>query len=34
MLQHLHDNGEGQSDHSAISHFYEELAGIEIRPGK
>ncbi len=34
MLQHLHDNGEGQSDHSAIAHFYEELAGIEIRPGK
>ncbi len=31
MLQHLHDNGEGQSDHSAIAHFYEKLAGIEIR---
>lgn len=32
MLQHLHDEGEGQCDHSAIAHFYEKLAGIEIRP--
>ena len=31
MLQSLHENGEGQSDHSAIAHFYEKLAGIEIR---
>lgn len=32
MLQYLHDNGEGQNDHSAIAHYYEKLAGIEIRP--
>jgi 2-hydroxy-3-oxopropionate reductase len=34
MLQHLHDSGEGQNDHSAIAHYYEKLAGIEMRPGK
>lgn len=32
MLQFLHENGEGQSDHSAIAHYYEKLAGVEIRP--
>ena len=32
MLQYLHENGEGQSDHSAIAHYYEQLAGVEIRP--
>lgn len=32
MLKFLHDNGEGQNDHSAIAHYYEKLAGIEIRP--
>lgn len=32
MLQSLHDSGEGQNDHSAIAHYYEKLAGVEIRP--
>lgn len=32
MLQWLRANGEGQSDHSAIAHYYEKLAGVEIRP--
>ncbi len=32
MLQYLHDNGEGGSDHSAIAHYYEKIAGVEIRP--
>jgi 2-hydroxy-3-oxopropionate reductase len=32
MLLWLRENGEGQSDHSAIAHYYEKLAGVEIRP--
>jgi 2-hydroxy-3-oxopropionate reductase len=31
MLQILHSDGEGQSDHSAIMKYYEKLAGIEVR---
>lgn len=30
ILQWLHSQGEGGSDHSAIAKFYENLAGIEI----
>ena len=32
MMIKLHDKGEGQSDHSALALYYEELAGIKIRP--
>ena len=31
MLQHLHSNGYGQEDHSAIVRFYEKLTDTEIR---
>jgi 2-hydroxy-3-oxopropionate reductase len=31
MLQRLHADGDGQSDHSAIARFYERLADEEIR---
>lgn len=31
ILISLHDAGEGQNDHSAIAHYYERLAGIQIR---
>lgn len=30
ILQWLHNNGEGQHDHSCIAHYYEHLTGIEI----
>lgn len=30
ILQWLHNNGCGQSDHSAIAKYYEKLTGIEI----
>lgn len=30
VMQYLHNNGEGSSDHSAIAHYYEKLAGIKI----
>ena len=30
VLQWLHNNGEGQHDHSCIAHYYEKLTGIEI----
>lgn len=30
MLQTLHSDGEGQSDHSAIMKFYEKVAGIKV----
>ncbi len=33
MMKKLHHQGEGQSDHSALALYYEELAGIKIRPG-
>ncbi|MCD8196002.1 MAG: 2-hydroxy-3-oxopropionate reductase [Lachnospiraceae bacterium] len=31
MLQWLHNNGEGSSDHSAILKFYENITGTEVR---
>jgi len=31
MLQTLHSDGEGQSDHSAIMKYYEKVAGIKVR---
>lgn len=31
MLQWLHNNGEGQSDHSAILKYYEKITGVEVR---
>ena len=31
VLQQLHADGEGQSDHSAIARFYEKLAGDTLR---
>ncbi len=31
MLQWLHNNGEGSSDHSAILKFYEHITGTEVR---
>lgn len=31
MLQNLHADGHGQSDHSAIARYYEKLTGTEIR---
>jgi len=34
MLVQLHDQGKGQSDHSAIAQVYEALAGIKLRPGQ
>ena len=30
VLQWLHNQGEGQHDHSCIAHYYEALTGIEI----
>ncbi|UWP69778.1 2-hydroxy-3-oxopropionate reductase [Subdoligranulum variabile] len=30
VLQWLHNNGEGQHDHSCIAHYYEKLTGIQI----
>ena len=30
VLQWLHNQGEGQHDHSCIAHYYEKLTGIEI----
>lgn len=30
VLQFLHNNGDGNSDHSAIAHYYEKLTGITI----
>jgi 2-hydroxy-3-oxopropionate reductase len=30
VMQYLHHNGDGNSDHSAIAHYYERLAGIKI----
>ena len=30
VLQWLHNNGEGQHDHSCIAHYYEKLTGIKI----
>lgn len=30
VLQWLHNQGEGQNDHSCIAHYYEKLAGILI----
>ena len=30
MLRNLHQNGEGQSDHSALVKFYEKLANTEV----
>ena len=30
VLQWLHNNGEGQHDHSCIAHYYEKLTGIRI----
>ena len=34
ILQWLHNNGEGQSDHSAILKFYEKITGVEVRREK
>lgn len=31
MLQWLHNNDEGQSDHSAIVKFYEKITDVEVR---
>ena len=31
MLQTLHADGEGQSDHSAIMKWYEKVSGTEVR---
>lgn len=31
MLQWLHNNGEGASDHSAILKYYERITGVEVR---
>ena len=31
MLQWLHNNGDGQSDHSAILKYYEKITGVEVR---
>lgn len=31
ILQWLHNNGEGQSDHSAIVKYYEKITGTEVR---
>ena len=31
MLQWLHNNGDGQSDHSAILKYYERITGVEVR---
>ena len=30
VLQWLHNQGEGQNDHSCIAHYYEKLTGIQI----
>lgn len=30
VMQYLHNNGDGSSDHSAIAHYYEKFAGIKI----
>lgn len=30
IMQYLHNNGDGSSDHSAIIHYYEKLAGIKL----
>lgn len=31
ILQWLHNNGDGQSDHSAIVKYYEKMTGTEVR---
>ncbi len=31
MLEWLHNNGDGQSDHSAILKYYENITGTEVR---
>lgn len=31
MLQWLHQHNEGQSDHSALVKFYEQLSGVDVR---
>ena len=31
MLQWLHNNGDGQSDHSAILKYHELITGVEVR---
>ncbi|WP_010238202.1 2-hydroxy-3-oxopropionate reductase [Clostridium arbusti] len=30
MMRNLHENGEGQNDHSALVKFYEKLANVEV----
>ena len=30
IMQYLHNNGDGSSDHSAIIHYYEKLADIKL----
>lgn len=30
VLQYLHSHGDGNSDHSAIAHYYEALSGTKI----
>lgn len=30
VMQWLHNNGEGQHDHSCIAHYYEKLTGIQV----
>lgn len=30
VMQYLHNNGDGKSDHSAIAHYYEKMADINI----
>jgi 2-hydroxy-3-oxopropionate reductase len=30
MLQNLHADGEGQSDHSALAKYYEKITGTSI----
>ena len=30
IMQYLHNNGDGSSDHSAIIHYYEKLADTKL----
>ena len=30
IMQYLHNNGDGNSDHSAIIHYYEKLTGTKL----
>ena len=30
VLQYLHSHGDGNSDHSAIAHYYETLSGTKL----